>query len=65
MEAIDDLLTEVDAGLSRYERMLALFKNEKPMPLKFRQPSIPIKKGRRQKPMPPDLSVLRERAFVF
>ena len=25
---IDDLLVEVDAGLSRYERMLVLFKNE-------------------------------------
>ena len=25
---IDDLLAEVDAGLSRYERMLVLFKNE-------------------------------------
>ena len=25
---IDDLLTEVDAGLSRYERMIVLFKNE-------------------------------------
>jgi hypothetical protein len=25
---IDDLLTEVDTGLSRYERMLVLFKNE-------------------------------------
>lgn len=25
---IDDLIAEVDAGLSRYERMLVLFKNE-------------------------------------
>jgi hypothetical protein len=25
---IEDLLAEVDAGLSRYERMLVLFKNE-------------------------------------
>jgi hypothetical protein len=25
---IDNLLAEVDAGLSRYERMLVLFKNE-------------------------------------
>jgi hypothetical protein len=25
---IDDLLAEVDAGLSRYDRMLVLFKNE-------------------------------------
>ena len=25
---IDDLLAEVDAGLSRYERMIVLFKNE-------------------------------------
>ena len=25
---IDDLLTEIDAGLSRYEWMLVLFKNE-------------------------------------
>jgi hypothetical protein len=25
---IDDLIAEVDAGLSRYDRMLVLFKNE-------------------------------------
>ena len=25
---IDDLISEVDAGLARYERMLVLFKNE-------------------------------------